>query len=78
MPVTIGVNLIETTQSVPAARLKPQLLVCVKSPEIVMPEIGGSALPVFAILMVFGERVVPTFSRPKPIFIAERLTTSAP
>jgi hypothetical protein len=72
MPVTVGVNLIETTQFTPAARLKPQLLVCVKAPEIVMPEIVSVALPVFAILMM------PTFSRSKPIFITERLTSSAP
>ena len=48
MPVTVGVNLIETTQFAPAARLKPKLLVCVKAPEIVMPEIVSVALPVCA------------------------------
>ena len=60
VPEAVGVNVTEIEQLAPAASVEPQLLVCPKSPVVVIDEIVAAALPVFDNVTVCCGLVVPT------------------
>jgi hypothetical protein len=59
-PAAVGVNVTLITQLKPAPRLAGQVLVCAKSPFVVMLVNVRAALPVFAKVTVCAAAVVPT------------------
>jgi hypothetical protein len=63
-PPTVGVKVTEMLQLFPAARLSPQLLVCPKSPVVVMPTMVSVVFPLLLSFTVFAAPVVPTGTDP--------------
>ena len=59
-PPLVGVKVTDMVQLFPAVRVALQLLVCLKSPVVVMPAILSVAFPVLVRLTDFAELVVPT------------------
>ena len=59
-PFVVGVNLTETVQLPPAAKVAPQLFVSLKSPEAAIDEIVIGLPPLFLTVMVWMADVCPT------------------
>ena len=78
-PFAVGVKVTAIVQLRPAARLVPQLLVCVKSvalgPLMAKPENVSVVPPTFVSLTLEGGRVVPTFCGGKTSEVVDRLTS---
>jgi len=60
VPPAVGVKVTETVQLPPAAKLVPQVLVSVKSPEAVIELIPRAADPEFVRVIVWAALVEPT------------------
>src|SRR5258706_8933263 len=66
LPATVGVNFTFTAQDAPAARLLPQVLVWLKSPEVLIVVTGAAAVPVLVTVTGWVALDEPVATEPKP------------
>jgi hypothetical protein len=66
VPVVDGVNLTLTVQDVPAAIDEPQVLVWLKSPEVLIVVTGAAAVPLLVMVTACTALDEPVATEPKP------------
>ena len=66
LPAAVGANRTATVHDAPAARLLPQVLVWLKSPDVLTVVIGAAAVPVLVTVTFCAALVVPVAWDPNP------------
>jgi hypothetical protein len=77
-PDAVGVNVTETVQFAPAARLDPQVLVCANGPVAETDEIVAAAVPELVTVTVWAALVEPTVVLPNVSDVGEADSVAVP